>query len=60
MKTEDYIGSGVYVEYVAGGVWIKANHHEHPTDKVWLDNYAWQSLKRFMERMQQQAHEQIE
>ena len=49
---EDYIGDGVYVESDNyGGIWIKANHHEHPTDKVYLEPSVFEALLRFRERV---------
>ena len=51
MKKEniDYLGDGVYVEFDPYGVWLKANHHEHPTDRIYLDAQVYRNLIRFME-----------
>lgn len=46
------IGGGVYAQPMpGGGVNIMANHHESPTDKVWLDGYAVKSLIELLERV---------
>lgn len=50
-KTES-IGGGVYAQPMpGGGVTIMANHHEHPTDRVWLDGYAVKSLIELLGRV---------
>ena len=49
----DYLGDGVYVKWRGDGVWVMANHHEHPTDKVFIETpYVLAALNRFVERMQ--------
>ena len=32
-----YLGDGVYVIYDGFGIWLHANHHEYPTDRVYLE-----------------------
>ena len=32
----EYLGDGVYAKFDGHGIWLLANHHEHPTDKVYL------------------------
>lgn len=32
-----YLGDGLYVRFDGYGFWLLANHHEHPTDKVYLE-----------------------
>jgi len=45
--TEDYIGDGVYTEWDGFGILLKANHHKHPTDKVYLEPAVFVSLLNF-------------
>jgi len=49
----EHLGGGAYAADVGNGVELRANHHEHPTDKVWLDNNALDALLRFRERVRQ-------
>ena len=41
-----YIGDGVYAkpDPGGGGVWLYANSHVAPTDKVYLDSYTFENL----------------
>ena len=48
---EDYIGDGVYVEFDGFGVWVKANDHKNPTDKVYLEPEVFAKLLRFAQRI---------
>ena len=44
---EDYIGDGVYTEFDGYGIWLKANDHRTPTDKVYLEASVLRGLIRF-------------
>ena len=46
-----YLGDGVYVKWRGDGIWVMANHHENPTDKVFLEIPVLAALVRFVERM---------
>jgi hypothetical protein len=48
---QEYLGDGLYANYDGHGIWLYANHHEHPTDKVYLEPSVYATLKRFMERV---------
>jgi len=37
MDEWDYIGDGVYVKPDQFGVWLHANDHKDPTDKIYLE-----------------------
>ncbi len=43
-----HLGDGAYAIYTPYGVWLHANHHLNPTDRVWLDNAAVKSLSDFI------------
>ena len=32
-----YLGDGVYAIFDGHGIWLHANDHEHPTDKIYLE-----------------------
>jgi hypothetical protein len=50
---EEYIGDGVYAVYDrAGGVWLKANDHIHPIDKVYLEPNIFSTLVCFQQKCQ--------
>ena len=42
-----HLGDGAYATFEGWGIWLKANHHETPTDQVFLDPDAMQALIRF-------------
>jgi len=43
----EYLGDGVYAKFNGHGIWLLANHHEHPTDKVYLEPSVLRALNRF-------------
>lgn len=53
---KDYLGDGVYVMADSGGgIWLLANDHKHPTDKIYLEDQVFQSLVKFKKRMEATA-----
>ena len=58
METEkhiyEYLGDGVYARAlkgnVDGGVWLLANDHLNPTDKIYLEPAVLEALVRFVHR----------
>ena len=43
-----YLGDGVYaIADAYGGIWLHANDHQHPTDKVYLEPSVYEALVRF-------------
>ena len=47
MENQDYLGDGLYAEYDGYQIWLKANHHKHPTDKVALEPAVLYSFLNF-------------
>ena len=44
----EYVGDGVYAIYDSfGGIWLHANHHLNPTDRVYLEGFVWDNLLKF-------------
>ena len=39
-----HLGDGAYLHFDGDGFELRANHHEHPTDKVYLDCWATKAL----------------
>jgi len=46
-KPASYLGDGVYAIFDGYGIWLHANSHEHPTDKVYLEPQVLQDLLAF-------------
>lgn len=42
-----YLGDGLYAIFDGYGIWLHANDHENPTDKVYLEPPVIQALIRF-------------
>lgn len=47
-----YLGDGVYAIFDGYGIWLHANHHEHPTDRVYLEPEVFDALIRFKEEVE--------
>ena len=50
MEIKDCLGDGVYAIFDGRGVWLHANDHEFPTDKVYLEPEVLSALERFVKR----------
>ena len=44
-----YIGDGVYALFDGQGIWLHANDHANPTDRIYLEPEVVSSLKRYFE-----------
>lgn len=42
-----YLGDGVYAIFDGYGVWLHANDHKDPTDRIYLEPQVMQALIRF-------------
>lgn len=49
-QTVEYIGDGLYAEHDGYQFLLKANHHQHPTDTVALNDKVFGSFLRFAEK----------
>lgn len=47
---DDYIGDGVYVHFDGCGIELRANDHELPSDRIYLEPEVLAALLRFVER----------
>lgn len=45
-----YLGDGVYAIFDGYGIWLHANDHENPTDRVYLEPGVLQLLVQFQEQ----------
>lgn len=50
MEETEYIGDGVYAIFDGFGIWLHANDHRNPTDKVYLEPSGLKSLNDFAAR----------
>jgi len=50
-----YLGDGLYAIHDGYGIWLHANDHLCPTDKVYLEPAVFQSLVRFEEECKEPA-----
>ena len=46
-ETSRYIGDGVYAGFDGMGIWLHANSHDHPTDRIYLEPEVLAALKEF-------------
>lgn len=44
----EHIGDGAYLHFDGFGFELRANHHENPTDRVYVDAHAVLTLIRLM------------
>ncbi len=49
----EYLGDGVYAIFDGFGIWLHANHHEHPTDRVYLEPSVLTALNRFNKQLRE-------
>jgi len=50
-KIIDYLGDGVYALQDDYGIWLYANSHENPTDKIYLAPSVLKSLNIFAKKI---------
>jgi len=50
-----YLGDGVYSKIDQGGMWLHANSHLEPTDKIYLE---WQVLDSLVSMLLEKKKEQ--
>jgi len=53
----DHLGDGVYAIYDGFGIWLHANDHKNPTDKIYLEPSVLTALNNFNKRMEERYAE---
>jgi len=48
---KEYLGDGVYAIFDGYGIWLHANDHENPTDRIYLEPPVYEALVRFDKRV---------
>ena len=43
----EHLGDGVYAGYDGYGIWLHANDHKAPTDRIYLEPEVFEALVRF-------------
>lgn len=46
-KPASYLGDGVYALFDGQGIWLHANDHKHPTDRIYLESEVLKNLNLF-------------
>lgn len=46
----EYLGDGLYAIFDGHGIWLHANDHLNPTDKVYLEPAVLKNFCRFLEK----------
>ena len=59
-RPASYLGDGVYAIYDGYGIWLHANDHENPTDKIYLEPSVLRALNNFDEELYQQVRKDEE
>ena len=51
MANEEYLGDGLYASDEGHQIALKANHHEYPSDVVYLDSYVFTAFINWVKRV---------
>lgn len=46
-RPAEYLGDGVYAIFDGFGIWLHANSHDEPTDKVYIEPSVFRALVDF-------------
>ena len=49
-ENSDYIGDGVYAGFDGMGIWLYTGSHDHPDNRVYLEDFVFGALIKFAER----------
>ncbi len=52
-----YLGDGLYAAFDGYQIELRANHHEHPTDRVYLNSEVLGSFLNFVESLKEENNE---
>jgi len=57
---KDYLGDGVYGLFDGFSIWLHANDHLNPTDRICLEPSVLEALNRFSERCTSWKNNELE
>jgi hypothetical protein len=46
-----YLGDGVYIGHDGYQIWLHANNHERPTDRIAIDHNVYVEMKRYADKL---------
>ena len=46
-----YLGDGLYAIFDGHGIWLHANDHENPTDRVYLEPKVYDALRDWVDKL---------
>lgn len=49
-QPKEYLGDGVYAIHDGMGIWLHANDHLNPTDRVYLESSVLKALNNFSDK----------
>jgi hypothetical protein len=49
----DYLGDGVYAIFDGFGIWLHANDHKFPTDRIYLEPEVLRALNCFVKNVEE-------
>lgn len=52
-----YLGDGLYAFFDGYQIQLRANHHEHPTNTVYLDSEVLNNFLKFVESLKRENNE---
>jgi hypothetical protein len=55
----DYYGDGVYAKPDQYGIWLHANDHKNPTDKIYLEWYVYDSLTKAINQLMNISEKEV-
>ena len=59
MRNPDYLGDGLYIYYDGYGIELRANHHENPTDRVYLEPSVYNALVDWVKALNESEKEAL-
>ena len=52
----EYLGDGVYAINDHYGIWLHANDHKYPTDRIFLEPQVLEALNNFAKKIQEEKN----
>ena len=49
-----YLGDGVYAKSDGYGIWLHANDHLNPTDRIYLEDFVYTNLVNSVKRLKKE------
>lgn len=46
-----HLGDGVYAGHDKWGIWLHANDHANPTDRIYLEQCVYMALKQYADKL---------